>query len=355
MWRELRVGPGWGSHGPGSLSLNARCVGGGLVGFLHRGCPLHVDEQADASVRRPWASDGHARSMYLHDVLDELGGVGKRSQLSASAAARRDLERSLETGEILDVGGGWLARPGTSPAVISARRLGGTITCESAAPFYGLPTLRPGRATHVALPRSRGTSRRPRSLMLETVIHRESSWTAPVEAGVPLAPLDEVLARTLRCLQPRQAVVMVDAALNRGLLSLDALRGLVTGPRSLPARVALEQCDSGSRSVIETLARLTLKAAGFTVRAAVSIPRVGEVDLLIEECVVVECDGFAYHSGRDEYREDRRRDRELAAQGYVVLRFTYEEIMSDPLGVIAAVRRAVAARAAAVVEFAPHV
>ncbi|MEE6274486.1 DUF559 domain-containing protein [Georgenia sp. MJ206] len=281
--------------------------------------------------------------MYLHDVLDELGGVGKRSELAASAAAKRGLARSLETGEVLDVGGGWLARPGTSPAAISARRLGGTITCESAAAFYGLPTLRPGRATHVALPRNRGTSRRPRSLMVETVIHRESSWTPPVSAGLPLAPLDEALARAVRCLQPRQAIVMVDAGLNRGLLSLDELRRLVAGPRSAPARIALEQCDSGSRSVIETLARLTLKAAGFAVRAAVQIPRVGEVDLLIEECVVVECDGFAYHSGRDEYREDRRRDRELVAQGYVVLRFTYEELMNDPLGVITAVRRAVAA------------
>ncbi|WP_185972459.1 DUF559 domain-containing protein [Georgenia yuyongxinii] len=58
--------------------------------------------------------------------------------------------------------------------------------------------------------------------------------------------------------------------------------------------------------------------------------------------IVVECDGFAYHSGRQEFREDRRRDRALAARGYVVLRFTYDEIRSSPGLVVEEVLRVLA-------------
>ena len=57
---------------------------------------------------------------------------------------------------------------------------------------------------------------------------------------------------------------------------------------------------------------------------------VGEVDLLVGDRVVVEIDGFAHHSDRVAFQEDRRRDRELVAQGYVVLRFTAAEVLRDP-------------------------
>jgi len=69
----------------------------------------------------------------------------------------------------------------------------------------------------------------------------------------------------------------------------------------------------------------------------VKISGVGWVDLLVEGRIVVELDGFAYHSGRVEYREDRRRDRELVRQGYLVLRFTFEDVMRDPEIVVRAV------------------
>ena len=73
------------------------------------------------------------------------------------------------------------------------------------------------------------------------------------------------------------------------------------------------------------------------------IPMVGEVDLVVAGRVVVELDGLAYHSGRREFREDRRRDRELALQGYVVLRFTAEDVLEDLVRLVATVRAALAA------------
>ena len=55
-----------------------------------------------------------------------------------------------------------------------------------------------------------------------------------------------------------------------------------------------------------------------------------------ERRLVVELDGYAYHSDRMSFEADRRRDRELAARGYVVLRFTYREVIEAPERVLEA-------------------
>jgi hypothetical protein len=49
--------------------------------------------------------------------------------------------------------------------------------------------------------------------------------------------------------------------------------------------------------------------------------------------VIVECDGYKYHSGKHEFTSDRIRDRELQKAGYKVLRYSGAEIFHDPVGV----------------------
>jgi len=49
------------------------------------------------------------------------------------------------------------------------------------------------------------------------------------------------------------------------------------------------------------------------------------------EMIIVECDGYAHHGRRPEQTErDKARDAELAAQGWVVLRFTWRQIADRP-------------------------
>ncbi len=47
--------------------------------------------------------------------------------------------------------------------------------------------------------------------------------------------------------------------------------------------------------------------------------------------IVVECDGFKYHSNKDAFIHDRKRDRALKVQGYDVLRYSGSEIYSNPI------------------------
>jgi very-short-patch-repair endonuclease len=46
----------------------------------------------------------------------------------------------------------------------------------------------------------------------------------------------------------------------------------------------------------------------------------------LEQRLVVETDGYRYHSTRQARRRDNRRDRQLTALGWRPVRFTYEEI-----------------------------
>jgi very-short-patch-repair endonuclease len=61
-----------------------------------------------------------------------------------------------------------------------------------------------------------------------------------------------------------------------------------------------------------------------------------EVDLLWPEAaLVVEVDGYAFHSTRSAFERDRRRDADLHATGYLVLRVTWTQIVDDPAVLVA--------------------
>ncbi len=57
--------------------------------------------------------------------------------------------------------------------------------------------------------------------------------------------------------------------------------------------------------------------------------------------VAVEWDSLAWHSDRASFEADRRRDREAAARGWRVLRFTWNDLETDPDRVAREVRRLV--------------
>jgi very-short-patch-repair endonuclease len=75
--------------------------------------------------------------------------------------------------------------------------------------------------------------------------------------------------------------------------------------------------------------------------------RVGtwEVDALWRKAkLVVEIDGYTVHSTRRSFERDRRKDRDLQALGYTVLRFTWRELTDEPEAIVAAISRALALR-----------
>ena len=62
-----------------------------------------------------------------------------------------------------------------------------------------------------------------------------------------------------------------------------------------------------------------------------------------ERRVAVEVDGYEHHSSWDDFRHDRQRQNDLVLGGWVVLRFTWDDVCRRPGGVAAGVSRALAA------------
>ncbi|MBF4633578.1 DUF559 domain-containing protein [Agreia pratensis] len=134
----------------------------------------------------------------------------------------------------------------------------------------------------------------------------------------------------------------LDSALRGGHILLPELRDVVA---QLPAKYGpyLNLVDMSAESGLETKARLRLRALGIPYRAQVRISRVGYVDLLVGERLVIELDGEAWHSGPIAYAEDRRRDLELMRQGFVVMRLSFSQVMSE-WALVESVIRAIVAR-----------
>lgn len=65
-----------------------------------------------------------------------------------------------------------------------------------------------------------------------------------------------------------------------------------------------------------------------------------EVDLLWgRQRLIVELDGFAYHSTRHAFERDRARDAALQAAGHRVVRITWRQIVHDSHALVAQLTR----------------
>ena len=253
-----------------------------------------------------------------------VAGALRRRDLALDRTSRRALRDLVEGGAVVERVGVVFA-PGTDWPLIACRMLGGLLTCHSALEYYSLPELPHPGAVHVAIPSSRGRVRP----LAGVVVHREPArW--PPGMSPPVAPPRLLVARMLRCAEEIPAVVVADAALRRGLVSRAELAAMLRSNRSggpLGHR-RLARCREKARSPIESIARLELEDAGHSVEVGVDVPGVGEVDMLVDDRLLVETDGYQFHSSKGDWSNDRRREQGLIAQGRLWVRLTYDDVMS---------------------------
>lgn len=269
----------------------------------------------------------------LESRLRAAGGAARRATLVRCRADAARLADAVGTGAVRRVARGVYAVPEARRDVVTAVVHGARLGCLSALSLAGVAVLHPPAVPHLSVDRGRGARPSGVRARFPAVVHRELAAGGPRSVTVASA-----LARALVCRPAVEALVAVDDALRRRLATLDEVRAAL--PRTATReRLALDLADGRSRSPLETVARLALVGAGLDAVPGVVVAMVGEVDLLVGGRVVVELDGYAYHSGRDEFREDRRRDRELVLQGYVVLRFTADDVR-EPRAMVSAVEAA---------------
>jgi very-short-patch-repair endonuclease len=258
--------------------------------------------------------------------------VYRRAELLAAGWHGTTLTAAVRDGRLLRARGGCYLAPDAPVDVFAAVRIGGRLACVSVLARLGV-FVRAVDGPHVHLARSQSRLRRPKDAAR---LHWRPLLRSPHPASACVEVFD-ALVQAIECQAPRDAVATVDSALHLGLLredELDELFGCVSQRKRRLRRLVDGRAESGT----ETLVRLMVRALGADVRLQVKIDNVGRVDLLVNGWLVVECDSRAFHSSWDEQRIDRRRDQELARQGYVVYRPIAEDILHHPEAVIAALK-----------------
>lgn len=258
--------------------------------------------------------------------LDLVNGVAHDSEVLLTARDRATAAAAVAAGALLRPAPGLLTVPEADPRTIRARSVGGRLTCCTAAAVMGCPTWYRHDEVHVVVPRNRALRSSGRRDLSGLRIHRRDGATPCTVDGFPLHAPAEVAAASLRCLDELDALCVVDAMLNRGHARREEIADLLTGRYDASARARLARADERARSPLETRLRLVLRSAGLGVRTGVALEGVGEVDLLVEEWLIVETDGWEFHRSREQFVKDRHRDQSALARGFVPVRLTSEDL-----------------------------
>jgi very-short-patch-repair endonuclease len=157
---------------------------------------------------------------------------------------------------------------------------------------------------------------------------RKGVWALP---GADPGFLQAIVSDSrVTCLADVDAIAMVQSAMTRHGLPLAVPEAELTAKYYGPARKRLAKADGMSESVPEISARLLFESAGFRFDRQVQIAGVGRVDFLIDGWLIVEINGFEFHSSRAAWRKDMSRSNIAQTQAYAVLSYAPEQIWNNP-------------------------
>jgi very-short-patch-repair endonuclease len=262
--------------------------------------------------------------------LQELGGIATRGTL-LQTCDRGDLDRAVQAGDIVRIARGRYALAAVDDAQRAAARIAGVLALTSAA-------LRHGWAVKVVPDRpqvmlSRG--RRVRADERGVDVHRAELMSSDVEDGVTTAEV--TLSHCLRRLPFDEALAIADSALREGVPQSLLLRiaDEARGPGS-PQMRRVARCASGeAANPFESVLRsIALDVPGLDVKPQVTVREpdiVARPDLVdVQSRIILEADSYQWHGGRAQLSADARRYDLLVVNGWLVLRFSFEHVMTQP-------------------------
>jgi very-short-patch-repair endonuclease len=279
------------------------------------------------------------------DVIRMFGGVLEYAVLTV-LVSRGDIEAALARGEVVRLRRGvyGLSCEGARAVAVAA---GGHVSHLSAALHHGWKVKHVPDRPCITIRRN---AARPD---VDADLHWGTVWPAEAERGVT-RPVRTVIDCARTCPYD-EALCVADSALRAGAVTraqlLDAATASPRTGRSRAIRV-VTHADGRADNPFESCVRAVCHTVdGLSVEPQVSIPGIGRVDLADRSLgIVIECDSFEFHSERKALSKDIRRYNEAARRGWVVLRFSWEQAMSDPDYVRAVLRDVVRLRTTEVVR-----
>lgn len=269
-------------------------------------------------------------------MLRRLGGLGTRAQL-VGIVGRRDVDAALASGRVVAVARGRYALPTLEADLRTAHQLSGVLSYTSAALQHGWAVLRMPEGPHVTVPRGRNVDRdRARGVTLHRGLLHPDDVSGTVTSQARTA------ADCLKGLPFDEALAVADSVLRAGRSPqwLRAVTEQVRGPGAVQARrVAREASEAAANPFESGLRAISLGVVGLRVRPQVPLHSdagvfLGRPDLVDTDLkIVAEADSFAWHGSRSALVRDARRYNAMAVHGWLVLRFTWEDVVLKPHGV----------------------
>jgi Transcriptional regulator, AbiEi antitoxin/Protein of unknown function (DUF559) len=288
-----------------------------------------------------------------HELATRQYGVVSRRQLLALGLGPGAIDSRLRSGRlhrlhrgVYAVGHSRLSKRGIWLAAVLAYGEGALLSHESAAALWGLidPPLVP-----VDVTATHGRPGRKGIRLHRANVHpRERS----ARHGIPVTSVAQALLDMAALAPERRLSRAYEEADRLNLLRPGALEQVCrhgVGRRGLGAIQRLivdaEERGGATRSSLEDMFVALCRKWGLPV-PAVNAPLLGfEIDALwVQQRLVAELDGFAYHRHRAAFERDRARDATLQAAGYRVVRFTYRRLEREPGAVARELRALLATR-----------
>ncbi|MDR7084501.1 very-short-patch-repair endonuclease [Arthrobacter ginsengisoli] len=260
------------------------------------------------------------------EYLARLGGVARTRQLLAAGFSRTDIAHLADAGA-RHLRRGVFALPDCRPELMAAVRHNARVSCASAAGHYGLWLREAPAQHHLACTHGHGDG---------FVRHRTVRFDG--HPSLPLAAVEDVVLHAMSCLAPPASTAIATSAMRLHGVPLELLKDQLLGDRSGPALKALRLLDLRAESIVEVDAQHLFRTNGIGYDAQVHLPGIGRVDFLLEGFLIVEVDGFAFHSNREALRRDLGRNNASTLSGFAVLRYMPEHIWFEPQRVLAEVR-----------------
>lgn len=264
-------------------------------------------------------------AMNLAHLFATNGGVMTSAMLQHAGLTRHYLAKLVEGREIVRLRPGYYSHPQVTWTHLGrARAVGGAVSCVTllAEAKVWTPDT---RALHLRVPKHNGTGwdsdPRPHRFARGAQLHVDRA---------PIRQRRDDLSTAVRiaagCVDRVELVAILDSLARAGRATRAALDVLAADAKIANLSWAIAKLDTNAGSGLESIVRMHFKRLRLKFATQVWIGK-WPCDFLIGDRLVIEIDGFEYHSKQEDFGRDRVKDRELQWQGYIVLRFTYWDVM----------------------------
>jgi very-short-patch-repair endonuclease len=255
------------------------------------------------------------------------------------------LRQALQDGRVVRTAHGRYALPTADPARATASRLSGCVSHTSAALVRGWAVKTLPVAPHVTVPAHRTVDA---SRRVGATVHYRDLAPEDVSDGWVTSAVRTVIDCCLD-LPFDEALAVFDSSWRAGLKPREVQLAALRLPKRSRDRVlaVARAADKRAANPFESVLRAIVTGVpGLQVEPQVPIadgPFYARVDLADEHLkIVIEADSVEYHASPKAFDRDCRQYNGLVARGWLVLRFTWVQVMFEP-GLVAETVRAVVA------------